>query len=216
MVGKMGFWRENAHRPSHWRGSSWLVSPHSHQLGARLPWEGSWQATTYARSNFELPCGELLVEGGPFSLAVSITVLPLLLRMVRSSAPFSMNCGMASLSTVVKVGVSPSFLRGFAPSFNNSSSKSVRKVSCSDSPRYRVHLHLLRLERADAHTPRCRHFPFGTLRYMEGMGWGGGCDEIPLVLFLALSIPATVRSGSPFCSHSHLLSLPDVETSWPQ
>ncbi len=43
------------------------------------------QATTYARSNFELPCGELLVEGGPFSLAVSITVLPLLSRMVRSA-----------------------------------------------------------------------------------------------------------------------------------
>ena len=47
-------------------GSGWLVSPHSHQLEARLPWGGvlnSSQATSYARSNFELPCGELLVEG---------------------------------------------------------------------------------------------------------------------------------------------------------
>jgi hypothetical protein len=30
-------------------GSSWVVSPHSHQLEARLPWEGSSQATTYAK-----------------------------------------------------------------------------------------------------------------------------------------------------------------------
>ena len=68
---------------------------------------------------------------GPLSFAASITVSPLLLRMVRS-APCSMKSGMASSSTVVKIGVSPSLLRAFtsAPSFNNSFSTSARNVSC--------------------------------------------------------------------------------------
>src|SRR5260370_37898506 len=49
------------------------------------------------------------------------------------SAPCSMNNEMESSSTFVKMGVSPSLFRAFtsAPSFNNSSSTSVRKISWS-------------------------------------------------------------------------------------
>jgi hypothetical protein len=67
------------------------------------------QATTYARSNFALPSGELLVEGAFFFGGLH-HVWHLLIRILRS-APCSMNSGMASLSTVVKIGVSPSLLR---------------------------------------------------------------------------------------------------------
>jgi len=52
-----------------------------------------------------------------------------------------------------------------------SSSTSVRKVAVY-SHRYRVHSHSLRLERADAHTPRCGAFPLSANCIQGGNGLG--------------------------------------------
>jgi hypothetical protein len=80
----------------------------------------SSQTNTYGRSNFELPRASC--RRGPFSFG-TLHHRPWLLGMVWS-APCSMISGMASLSTVVKIGVSQSLLRSLrsAPSFNDSSS----------------------------------------------------------------------------------------------
>ena len=78
----------------------------------------------------------------------------------------------------------------------------MRKVACSGVfPRYRVRSGLSEPTRT-LHAPgisRSANCDTGTGRAESGRG--GGCDEIPArFLFLALSIPATVLSGPPFCS----------------
>jgi|HubBroStandDraft_4_1064222.scaffolds.fasta_scaffold265446_1 hypothetical protein len=161
MVGKMALGERSLTGQLMGGGSGWLVSPLSHPLEACLPWEGSSiprrRLLTLVRT---LNClAQSFFSKGPFFFCHSITVLPWWLRMVRS-APCSMNSARASLSRVVKIGVSPSLLRAFtsAPSCNNSFSTSVRKVSCSGVfRRYRVHSLSLWLERADARTPRAGH-----------------------------------------------------------
>ena len=67
MVGKMVFWKRILTGLLIGGGSGWLVSPHSQQLEARLPWEWSSiprrRILTVVRT---LNCGEPLVEGALF------------------------------------------------------------------------------------------------------------------------------------------------------
>jgi len=154
------------------------------------------QATTYARSNFELSCGELLVEG-PFSLAVSITVLHLLLRMLRSAALCSMKSGMASLSTVVKIGVSPSLLRTHILAKLQQLFHIGEKVSCSGVfPSLSCAFTF-----APAGASRRTHsrLPAFPVRQTATQGGAGEVDAIRFLLAFIFGAfhTATVRSGSP-------------------
>jgi hypothetical protein len=126
-----------------------------------------------------------------------------------------MNSGMASLSTVVKIGVSPSLLRRIqirAKLQNNSSSTSLRKVACSGVfPGYRVHSHSIGFERRRTHSTRSA-FP------VRQTATPGGAGEVDGIRFLLGFIFGAGVPGRLSARHSHhgLLALPDVETCWPQ